>query len=91
MHGFLTKGQLYTYIGSVIYGAFGGADSLRILVSDRKLAVTPHDLPGRAANPLHGQAFEKFNLLVYWFQEYDFTDPTLQMAKTCLKRSFSED
>ena len=39
-----------------------------------------------AEGPLHGQAPEKSNLLVDWFQEYEFTYPTLQMAETCLKR-----
>ena len=31
--------------------------------------------------------FQASNLLVYWFQGYGFTYPTLQMTKTCLKRS----
>ena len=31
------------------------------------------------------------NLLVYWFREYGFTYPTLQMAKRCLKRSLFDD
>ena len=46
---------------------------------------------GSAENPLHGQAPEKFNLLLYRFQEYDFKHPTLQTAKTYLKRSLFED
>ena len=35
--------------------------------------------------------FQASNLLVYWFREYGFTYPTLQMAKRCLKRNLFDD
>ena len=57
----------------------------------RGCSVRPVNLPGRAENPLHGQAFEKFNLLIYWFQKSGITYPTLQMIRTCLKRRLFDD
>ena len=47
----------------------------------RGYSVRPVNLPGRAKNHLHAQAFEKFNLLIYWFQKSGITYPTLQMNK----------
>ena len=35
---------------------------------------------------MHGQVFEEFNLLIYWFQKSDITYPTLEMIKICPKR-----
>ena len=35
---------------------------------------------------MHGQAFEKFNLLIYWFQKSGITYPTLEIIKICPKR-----
>ena len=46
---------------------------------------------GRAENPLHGQAFEKFNLWIYWFQKTGITYTTIQMTKTCLKLDLFDD
>ena len=45
-------------------------------------SVRPLNLPERAKNPLDGQTVEKFNLLIYWFQEFGITYPTLFMIKT---------
>ena len=49
-------------------------------------SVRPLNLPERAKNPLDGQTVEKFNLLIYWFQESGITYPTLQMIKIYPKR-----
>ena len=54
-------------------------------------AVRPANLLGRANNPLHGQAFEKFNLLIYWFQKSGITYTTLEMIKICPKRRLFDD
>ena len=37
------------------------------------------------------KAFEKFNLLIYWFQKIDITYPTLQMIKTWPNWRLSDD
>ena len=46
-------------------------------------SVRAANLPGRVRNHLHGQNFEKLNLLIYWFQRSGITYPTLQMIKSC--------
>jgi len=51
-----------------------------------RLLCRPANLPEHAKHPLHGRAYEKLNLLIYWFQESGTTYPTLQMIRTCLKR-----
>ena len=40
---------------------------------------------------MHGQVFEEFNLLIYWFQKSDITYPTLEMIKICPKRRLFND
>ena len=57
----------------------------------RRHFVRSTTLPGRANNPLHGQAFDNFKLLIYWFQKSGITYPTLQMTKTCLQRRLFDD
>ena len=57
----------------------------------QKVLCTLVNSPGRTTNVLHGQVFEKFNLLIYWFQKSDITYPTLQMIKICPKRRFFDD
>ena len=57
----------------------------------RRYSVRSTTSPGRAKNPLHGQAFEKFSLLIYWFQKYGITYPTLEMIKICPKRRLFND
>ena len=61
--------------------------------------------PGRAEDALYVQptcldvqgilctvkAFEKFNLLIYWFQKSGITYPTLEMIKICPKRRRFDD
>ena len=56
-----------------------------------RLLCRPANLPERAKHPLHGRAYEKLNLLIYWFQESGTTYPTLQMSRTSLKRRLFND
>ena len=56
-----------------------------------RLSVLSH---WAALGPNHLKSIKKkqlSNLLVYWFQGYGFTYPTLQMTKTCQKRSLFDD
>ena len=53
----------------------------RVLCTSSQLAWTCKHCFARAKNPLHGQALEKFNLLIYWFQKSGITYPTLEMIK----------
>ena len=56
-----------------------------------RCSVRAANLPGRAKHPLHGHVFEKFNLLIYWFQKSGITYPTLEMIKIYPKsRLFNE-
>ena len=43
-------------------------------------------MSGRTKSPLHVQAVEKSNLLIYWFQKYGIAYPTRQMIKIYPKR-----
>ena len=63
----------------------------RVLCTSSQLAWTCKHCFARAKNPLHGQALEKFNLLIYWFQKSGITYPTLEMIKICPKRRFFND
>ena len=63
----------------------------RVLCTSSQLAWTCKHCFARAKNPLHGQALEKFNLLIYWFQKSGITYPTLEMIKIYPKSRLFND
>ena len=62
-----------------------------VLCTSSQLAWTCKHCFARAKNPLHGQALEKFNLLIYWFQNPGITYPTLEMIKIYPKSRLFND